>query len=283
MPNIVKPKTDLDYDNGSGVLPEGSFRISASQFNSFMSYPHSWYREQVLGESGFMGNTASVLGTCVHYVAEMVGKGSHPDVDQIEQYITNCSTLDEVDTNGNYLPNTDVDAQVVRDQYEAMATVLINEYLLHNMPSQVEPFVMHELQPGYFPSGSIDCIYNDDCIVDYKTYNSATKPKTIPRNYRYQLLIYAYICRKMGMNISRIRLVYVNRAIDGRYISEKTGKQCGKVTPPGVTVLTESIESEDMDFIESLLNLCAESVDKAKDYPELAYLIFRDYRLKEQS
>jgi len=274
MTKIDKPKTDLDYNDGSGSLPEGAFRISASQFNSWMNYPHNWYREQVLGETGFNGNTASVLGTVVHYCAEMVGKGSHPDVAQIEQYITNCETLDDG------TPNEDVDASIVRDSYEQMATTLINTYLLQNMPTQVEPFVMHEIQPGYFPSGSIDAI-NGDCIVDYKTFNSKTKPKAIPQHYKYQLLIYAYICRKMGMDIQRIRLVYINRPIDGRYISEKTGKACGKIHPPEVTVLTECIDADDMDFIESLLNLCTESVQKAKEDPSLAYLIFRDYRLKD--
>jgi len=249
-----------------------AFRISASQFSSFMDYPHNWYRQNVLGETGFEGNTASVLGTVVHYCAEMVGKGSHPDVAQIEQYITNCETLDDG------TPNIDVDASIVRESYEQMATTLINDYLLHNMPTQVEPFVQHELQPGYFPSGSIDAIQND-IIVDYKTYNSKTKPRAMPQYYKYQLLIYAYIYRKMGMDIQRIRLVYVNRYIDGG-LSEKTGKPL-KSYPPEVTVLTEQIDADDMDFIESLMNLCCESVQKAKEDPSLSYLIFRDYRLKE--
>lgn len=271
MSKTDKPKTDLDYNDGSGFLPEGAFRISASQFNGFMSYPHNWYRENVLGEKGFMGNTASVLGTCVHYIAEMVGKGSHPDIAQIEQYITNESTLPDG------TPNEDVDASVVRANYEQMGSVLVNDYLLHNIPTKVEPFVLHELQPGYFPSGSIDAI-DGSCIVDYKTYNSKTKPKSIPLHYKYQLLIYAYICQKMGMEISRIKLVYVNRNIDGG-ISEKTQKPL-KSYPPEVTELTECIDADDMDFIESCMNLCCETVQKAKEQPELAYLLFRDYRLK---
>ena len=42
-------------------------------------------------------------------------------------------------------------------------------------------------------------------------------------NYKYQLLCYAYIYTKQGVDIDRIRLVYVNRPIAGG-ISEKTGK-----------------------------------------------------------
>lgn len=270
---MTKPTTDLDYDNGSGHLPEGAFRISASQFNQFVAYPHQWYREKILGESGFEGNTASVLGTIVHAIVAAVANKEDVPVEEIEQYITNCSTLEDG------TPNEDVDADIVRANYEQMGTILVNDYLLANMPTQVEPFVQHEIQPGYFPSGSIDAI-NGDCIVDYKTYSGKTKPKTIPLNYKYQLLIYAYICRKMGMDIQRVRLVYINRNIAGG-LSEKTGKPL-KSYPPEVTVLTECIDQDDMDFIESLLNLCAESVDMAKQHPELAYLIFRDYRLKEQ-
>jgi len=259
--------TDLDYNNGKGQLPDGAFRIGASSFNNFMTKPHEWYREKVLGESGFEGNTASVIGTCVHYCAEMVGKGAHPDKNEIEQYIT------------NHEDNPDVDCAEVRRQYPQMVPVLINQYVLKNMPTEVEPFVSYELQPGYFPSGSIDAIQND-ILVDYKTYSSKTKPKSIPMNYMYQLLIYAYICKKLGKDIQRARLVYINRYIDGG-VSEKTGKPL-KSYAPEVTVLTESITDDDMDFIESVMNLCIETTDLALKKPELAYMLFRDYRLKEK-
>ena len=276
---IDKPKTDLDYENGKGVLPEGAFRISASGFNGFMGYPHNWFRENVLGEQGFTGNTASVIGTCVHYIAEYVGKGEQPDIEQIEQYITN----QETDDYGEF--NLDVDVHEVRAQYKIMGETLVNQYVLPNMPTEVEPFVFYELQPGYFPSGSIDALQGtkdskSTMIIDYKTYNSKTKPRAIPMNYKYQLLIYAYILNKMGYVVDRIRLVYINRYIDGG-ISEKTSKPL-KSYAPEVTVLTESITDEDMDFIESVMNLCVETTQLALEKPELAYLLFRDYRLKEK-
>ena len=165
---IDKPKTDLDYENGKGFLPEGAFRISASGFNGFMGYPHNWFRENVLGEQGFTGNTASVIGTCVHFIAECVGKGEQPDVEQIEQYITNQETDDYGDL------NLDVDVHEVRAQYQLMGETLVNQYVLPNMPTEVEPFVSYELQPGYFPSGSIDALQGtkdskSTMVIDYKT------------------------------------------------------------------------------------------------------------------
>ena len=97
-------------------------------------------------------------------------------------------------------------------------------------------------------------------------------------NYKYQLLIYAYILNKMGYVVDRIRLVYINRYIDGG-ISEKTGKPL-KSYAPEVTELTETITADDMDFIESLMNLCIETTELAIQKPELAYMLFRDYRLR---
>lgn len=293
----------LTYNNGSGELSEGAFRISASQFNKFMSRPHEWYREQVLGESGFTGNTSSVLGTIVHGIAAAIANKEDVDKQEIENYIS------------KFEGDEDVDCSVVRDNYKQMAETLVNDYVLKNMPTEVEPFVKYELQPDYYPSGSIDAIQGGakyykygnlkkveitkeeylrlqgtgtetemefvggQMIVDYKTYNSKYKPRKIPMNYMHQLLVYAYICRKNGKHIDRVRLVYINRNIDGG-LSEKTGKPL-KSYPPEVTTITEQITDEDMDYIESLLNLCIETVQTAKQNPELTYLLFRDYRLKE--
>lgn len=259
----------LEYNNGTGELPEGAFRISASRFNLFMTAPHVWYREAVLGEEGFTGNTSSVIGTIVHGVAAAKANGEEPVLADIERYIN------------TFTDNPEVDLETVRNDWRPMAMTLVNDYVLHQTFTAVEPFVSHEMYEGYYPSGSIDAVQNG-MIVDYKTYNSATRPSSIPMNYRYQLLIYAYICIKNNTPIDRIRLVYISRPRDTRSISEKTGKPIGKISPPEVTVLTESITSDDIDFIESVLSLCIETVITAKDHPELAYMLFRDYRLKEK-
>ena len=75
----------------------------------------------------------------------------------------------------------------------------------------------------------------------------------------------------------RIRLVYINRNIVGA-ISEVTGKQL-KSYPPEVTVLTESITKDDLDFIESVLTLCKDTYLKAKEDPSLVHLLYKDMRL----
>ena len=162
-----------------------------------------------------------------------------------------------------------------------MAEELVNSYVLEHKMLSVEEQVGHEIMDGYAAAGQIDRLegHKEDCmIVDYKTYNSKTKPKAFPQYYKYQLLVYAWILTKLGYNPTRIRLVYVNRYIDGG-ISDKTGKPL-KSYPPEVTVLTEVITEEDLDFINGLLELAVDSVEAAKDHPELRHVIFHDPRLK---
>jgi hypothetical protein len=262
---MSKETTELDYYDGKDRLPEDAFRISPSSFSRFMDRPHEWYREQILGEGGFEGNTASVIGTLTHYVAEKVAKGEPVNHDQISKYLSNLSD------------NEDVDTAVVLANYKPMAERLVNDYVLKNMPKVVEDFVALDFGDGVWLAGSVD-VFDNGCIIDYKTYNSKTKPKNIPMGYRYQLLIYAYIYTKLGHEVDRIRLVYVNRHIDGG-VSEKTGKPL-KSYAPEVTVLTESIGKDDMGFIESVLTLCKETYLKAKEDPSLVHLLYRDMRLK---
>jgi hypothetical protein len=51
--------------------------------------------------------------------------------------------------------------------------------------------------------------------------------------------------------------------------------------PATCTTITEMIADEDMDFIEQIFKLIAESVIKVRENPELLYLLAQDYRLKD--
>ena len=254
------------------ALPEGAkMKISPSSFAKFIESPHVWYRTQILKEDPFSHNTSTVIGTIVHYCAEMVSKGEEVDKKAIEEYIDSWDLHD------------DYDPRVVRQDYPAMAETLVNDYVIRHDMIEAEVQHMVELIDGYYAGGTLDRLEGlvDDCmIVDYKTYNSKTKPKAIPAYYKYQLLVYAYILRMLGYTVTRIRLVYVNRNIDGG-ISEKTGKPL-KSYPPEVTVLTESITEDDFDFIEDLLELCVDSVKATEKHPELTHIIWHDARLKQE-
>ena len=119
---------------------------------------------------------------------------------------------------------------------------------------------------------------HDGVLIDYKTTSNLNPPEEIPSYYRYQLLAYAYMYNKMGIPINRIRIVWITNNVVGR-ISEKTGKPM-KDYPATVGVCTETITNEDLDFIESIFKLICETVEAYQANPSLAYLLFKDYRLK---
>jgi len=263
----TKPTTALDYY--SGDLPEGSFRIGASSFSTFVSRPWQWFKEQVLGIGGFEGSTSSVLGSVVHYVCECKAQGKEPNINEINQHIQNQSD------------NVDVDKYIIEQEWKAMAMCVVNEFVLPNIKrySSVEEFVTYDLGDGIYIGGSIDAVLDEcktysvngacindrkkydklsldkqnDCtitsssgtIVDYKT-TSGRVPTSIPANYKQQLLVYAWVLKQLGRTMDRIQLVYITREKDTRGISEKTGKPIGRLQPPETTVLTEQIQESDL-------------------------------------
>lgn len=245
------------------------FKISPSAFSKFIDSPHSWYASEVLGNKEFSHNTSTVIGTIVHYCAEMVARQEEVNIGDIEEYINSFEI------------HEDYDPVEVRLQYPSMAETLVNDYVLQHEFLEVETQHVVELIDKFYAGGTLDRLegIKEDCmIVDYKSYNSKTKPKVIPSHYRYQLLVYAYILRILGYIPNRIRLVYINRNIDGG-ISEKTGKPL-KSYPPEVTELTETITEEDFDFIEGLLKLSVDSIKATQKHPELTHVIWHDPRLK---
>lgn len=258
-------KTRLDYVSGRTLLPEGAFGISPSNVNKFFDKPHEWYREQVLGEDGFDGNTSSTLGTIVHFCGEEFATKQTVDHEEIEKYLAKEAA------------KPDVDGHYIESQWKVMGQALIDYLRENGIPDRVEELVKWEVIPGYFASGSADAVHGTT-LIDYKTTSNMTAPDKIPYYYKYQLLTYAYIYNQLGITIDRIRIVWITHNQTGRF-SEKTGKPL-KDYPTTVTAVTEMITQEDLDFIESLLKLVAESVDTVKQNPDLAYLVFKDYRLK---
>lgn len=251
-------------------MPEdGVLKISPSRFAEFIQQSHNWYRSEILKVDVFTGNTASVLGTVVHYCAKMVALKEDVDKKAIYEYV---ETYEKSDV---------YDAVIIHNHFTEMAERLVNDYVLDREFLEIETSHIVELKNGYYVGGTIDILEGtkNDCMIgDYKTYSSKTKPKVFPMNYKYQLLVYAYILLKLGYNPTRMRLIYINRHIEGE-ISEKTNKRM-KSYPPEVTVLTETITDDDIAFIESLLFLCVDSCIATLKHPELTHLIWHDPRLK---
>jgi CRISPR/Cas system-associated exonuclease Cas4 (RecB family) len=146
-----------------------------------------------------------------------------------------------------------------------MASALVNEYLAHNIPTEVEQSLVSEIKDGVYLGGTCDSLTND-IIVDYK--NVATKPKTdkIPWNYYIQLMAYAYLYRAKGVDINRLRIVYTVRPT--------------KTMGVRVFVVDHQVTQSDWQAIEDVLTLIADSYLLAQAKPEYTHLLFKSMALK---
>ncbi len=248
-----------------GNFPAGDFRISASQISRFFDSTSQWYREFLLGEApAFAGSTASHLGTCVHAAAAMYFDSAKVDYPAIHSYIQS-------------LP-ADIDKSEILAQLPHMVPSLLDSYLSSNHHTHSEEFISHEVLPGIHVGGSVDS-YDDrlGLIVDFKT-TSGKIPSSFPRPYYFQLLVYAWVLRKLGRPVTQLRLVYTTRYIDGG-ISDKTGKPL-KSYPSETKALNHIITDSDWALIDGCINLIADSVHVWRTQPELRYLLAQDFRLK---
>lgn len=277
MSTLLQLPTDLDYYSGEHEVPNGTFRISPSQLSKFFSSTSEWYRTNLLGEPDpFTSSTSSVLGTCVHYVCEVYAK-TQTFTDYNRKQVTNYVTKHTNPAYSDY--NPEVDADTILTQYKLMGSEVVNQFLASHLPTNVEDFLYHELLPNIGVGGS--CDYYDSktgTVLDWKTTSALTAPKSISYPHRLQLLTYAWLYHKQGLPVHRIQIAYITRSETNR-ISATTGKSL-KDYPATVSILSESISETDLEFIESILNLIAHSVQTFKSNPELQFLLAQDWRLK---
>ena len=256
-------KTVLDYYKGEG----DHFRISASGISRFFTSTSSWFRENLTDlDEGFKGSSSSVLGTIVHYSLECYVRKNPVDLDEINQYLINQSTI--VD---------DLDVDYIRHQYPIMARVG-QTYLDRELDETcvAERFVEHTILTGITVGGSID-LHSGNTVIDYKTTSAKTIPKNIAYAHKLQLLTYAKLLIDQGHNIKYIRIVYITTDIVGE-ISEKSGKRL-KSYPSEVHVLEEPITKDDLDMIRNIHDVIAQSVAKFRDEPSLRHILSQDMRL----
>lgn len=259
----MSDKDYFKYNNGEDIT-NGAFRISASQLSKFFDKTSEWYHENLLGEEGFTGNTATNLGTIVHAGIEMFVNTGVVDWSALEEHISSLEGT------------PDVDLDIIRSQYTHMIEAVL-PFVQANMPTEVEKFVFYELLPGIVAGGSIDAL-RGDTIMDWKTTSSKTPPTRFSRNYWFQQMTYAWVLKQQGIDIRYLKLVYITQNETGR-VSEKTGKPL-KDYPSEVSVVTEEVTEEGLELIGSCLKLVAESVQTWHDKPELRHLLAQDMRLK---
>jgi hypothetical protein len=261
-------KDFFEYNNGEEVT-KGAFRISASQLSKFFDQTSAWYHENLLGEEGFTGSTASMLGTVVHAGIEMYVTSGEVDYEALEDRVLS-------------IDDEEIDTGRILSQYQHMIDAAL-PYVDNNMPEEVEKFIFHELLPGIGAGGSLDAIKglkdpHGATIMDWKTTSSKTAPVKFSRNYWFQQMCYAWVLKQQGVNVRYIKLVYIT-ASDVNRVSEKTGKQL-KDYPSIVTEVVEEVTDSGLELIGSCLQVVADSVKTWNDQPELRYLLAQDGRLR---
>ena len=264
----MKKDSYFDYYDGKEET-NNAFRIGASQVSKFFDSTSEWYREKLLGEEGFQGNTASTLGTIVHAGIEMFVLEGSVDHNAIDSYI-------------RQLKDPEIDFYHIKEQYPTMLDTIL-PYVKQNMPDEVEKFVFHEILPGIGAGGSIDAInyFNkgkNAYLRDWKTTAMKSLPSKFSRAYWFQQMTYAWVLKQLGIEVNYLELVYISTS-DMNRVSEKTGKAL-KSYPSVYSVVREEVTEQGLELIGSCLKLIAESVQTWNNNEELRYLLAQDYRLK---
>ena len=258
----------FSYNDGKGIVPDGAFRISPSQVSRYFDQTSQWYREFLLGEKGFQGSTASELGTIVHAAAAMYFDHQCVYGKQIEDYLDSIT-------------DPEIDKSIIREQYPIMIETLINEFLSTNLGTHSEQFLWHEVLPGIGVGGSIDNYdKNKATITDFKTMGSLDKarlPKSFPRAYWFQQMLYAWLMIKNGFKVDYVRLAFVTRNNTGRFNDK--GKAL-KDYPSEVYTLIEQVTDESLEIIDGCVNTIAHSVQLWQNHPELRFALAQDWRLR---
>ncbi len=240
------------FEHTDVKLPEGAvFKISPSSISKFFDSPVVWYKEQVLKERDFKGNTATTIGTIVHYCAEQKILGKDIDVAAIEAAV-------------HKIDNDDVDKMEVLSAWETQKDVLFDEYLNKNVIDETESSMHHEVKEGVYVAGTCDALQGST-VIDFKNVSKKPSDK-IPFNYFVQLMAYAYMYKKRGTAVDRVQLVYTVKPT--------------KTLPARLFVVTKLITDEDWEMIENTLELIADTIIKANEHPELVYLLFKSMQFK---
>jgi hypothetical protein len=266
----------LDYYDGNELLENNALRIGASSIGKYYTFTSQFFKELLLGEKGFEGSQATVLGTCVHYHLQCYVEGTEPNLEEVRQYILKQAFA---------IP--DLDSYYINENIPFMVTQGIAYLQTLNLDESVaERFVTTEVRPGIFIGGSIDLLtMNEDgswTINDYKTL-SANSVASMKYEIKAQLMTYANVLMKLGEAVTNIRTINITTHKTGRV--GKPHKVTGVCKPlpdqPSQIIIHETpIFQEDWDATNGMFDVTAESVELFIARPELRGVLSQDNRVK---
>jgi hypothetical protein len=237
----MKYKDFFEYND---IQEEGKFRISPSSFSSFYENSGSWYKQNVLKENTFKGNTATVVGTILHA--------------RIGAYWTGVTwdTETEMDYIAKYDDNPEVDCWKIADLVANLWDIVPDHLSQMDKPIEVEQEVKFSIpNSDYILAGTFDYL-RADTIGDIKTISQT--PKAIKVNHRIQILIYELIRRMNGLEpISKMEVLYL----------VKTKK-------PKIVTLVDTITEDDITWIKAEVKNMIKRLDMAKEDDSMVELLF---------
>ena len=272
--------------NSPPVNPD-NFRIQASAIYNYFSSTSRWYSEKLGDGSPILTpSTSTVLGVCLHWCADCYTKdGEITKENQQEAY----AYIEE---------QAELNPEVMVDEVRKHLTPMWNNLktTIQNYPLSIsEPSVAIEILPNITVGGSIDGIRCVDgsigyksleemrgkrvTLVDWKTYGGLTAPTKMPKAYEWQLLVYAYVLKKQyDITVVQITNTFITRNNINRPSPTNPQKML-KDYPTKISDVSQPISDEDLEFIESIINLVAHSVQAYRQNPTLQYLLAQDFRL----
>ncbi|MCF6330995.1 MAG: PD-(D/E)XK nuclease family protein [Sulfurimonas sp.] len=271
------------YETGEGIIPEGMIKLSPSRFETFFSKPHEWFRELIMNEEGFQGNSGSNIGNIIHATAERYDNKLdllEPEIESFIQSLKEVTNEDEPWKNLNHL--------VIREAYPDMQR-LVKEYIDKYPAEFTEGYLWKQISKNVIIAGSYDRLRvnpmtGNYIIVDYKTTGDKLPPKRMEYKHKLQLYMYAWMLRKQGKLVDGIEVVYITRYHHGSEpkVSAKTGKlgSRGRDYPATLTSLQYEFTDKNDIFIDQLIHLASDTLEYFIENPSTAYMLFKDYRLK---
>jgi len=224
-----------------GIRTEGDKMITlrASSIRSFHETPSIWYKNHILGEDKFEGNTATFLGTIVHKYAETFYSLQPFNVDEILETAPEDVNIDEI-----------------MIEYPKMCKVLQTKYLEKQAkPQLMEHFMELKLSEDIKLQGTCDAFLNNT-LVDYKTASKASKDIA---PYSQQLNIYAYLLSLSDYRVDTLRIVQIVRST--------------KTMAPRINILETKA---DISEGKRLVTLMHNKTKLALDNPQFKDIIFHD-------
>ncbi len=245
----------MAFEYNDIIVPEGHIKISPSQIASFWNYPSIWYKDVFLGEKSFKGNTGSELGNIVHEIADSVAKNESLSREDVEEYIES-------------IDNPDVDKDEIRKHWYEMSHLLVNEYVLKNIPDLHEYQTQVDLGDKVSLAGTLDGYYNSGIVNDYKT--SSTKPKTdsIPWNYFVQLMAYGYMLKAEGKEVNRLRITWIVKPT--------------KTLPARLFIVNHEVTDKDWKEFDDILKIMIDSIKLTRSNPEYSHIIYKSMNLQKE-